>query len=65
INSNNTINKAILDISTLKNEEYKKLLQSENSNFVMIHIDEVEEKLNNKSILKIQKKEIRESLNKI
>ena len=65
INSNNTINKAILDISTLKNEEYEKLLQSENSNFVMIHIDEVEEKLNNKSILKIQKKEIRESLNKI
>ena len=65
INSNNTINKAILDISTLKNEEYEKLLQSENSNFVMIHIDEVEEKLNKKSILKIQKKEIRESLNKI
>ena len=65
INNNNKINKAILDISTLKNEEYEKLLQSENSNFVMIHIDEVEEKLNKKSILKIQKKEIRESLNKI
>ena len=65
INSSEKISKAVLDISTLKSNEQTKLLESEAKNLVMIYADDLDKNLEEKSILKIQKKEIKENISKI
>ncbi|APW65663.1 hypothetical protein LPB137_07260 [Poseidonibacter parvus] len=65
INSSDNISKAILDTSTLKNDEIVSLKENVSNNFVMIYKDNLEEELEKKSILKIEKNEIKESISKI
>jgi len=55
INSSDNISKAILDTSTLKNDEIVSLKENVSNNFVMIYKDNLEEELEKKSILKIEK----------
>jgi len=65
INSSDNISKAILDTSTLKNDEIVSLKENVSNNFVMIYKDNLEEELEKKSILKIEKNEIKKSISQI
>lgn len=64
-NTNKKMLKAILDVTTLNDVQYNKLIESKASNFVFIGNSKVDSKLEKKCILEINKTEIKDKLHLI
>ena len=65
MNVNDNITKAILDFDSLSDTQKNKLEQNEAKNFIIIYNTSLEANFEEKSLLKIEKKELKNSINKI
>ncbi len=64
-NKNTDISKAVVDITTLTNKEHEMLIESQANNYILLFNKELDPRLEEKTLLNIEKKAIKNALTKI